>query len=215
VVLAMAVQIPDIARAPAPDSPPARNADAGRASIGRDLPPDAPTVAALVIAAQRGERTAYAALYDRFAGAVHAALLSRVAYADVRDLVQDVFLIGLDRLPSLREPAAFGGWILAIARNRATDHHRRDRTGEPGGAGGGDVEAIGQDAPPRAEALEVLSAIRALPEAYRETLMMRLVEGMTGPEIADRTGLTPESVRVNLCRGMKLLRDRLEGEVTP
>ena len=39
---------------------------------------------------------------------------------------------------------------------------------------------------------------------------MRLVEGMTGPEIADRTGLTPGSVRVTLHRGMKLLRQRLE-----
>jgi RNA polymerase sigma-70 factor (ECF subfamily) len=179
------------------------------------LPPVAPTVAALVIAAQAGDRTAYAALYDRFAGAVHAALLSRAAYADVRDLVQDVFLIGLDRLASLREPAAFGGWILAIARNRAADHHRRDRAGEPATAARADVEAIGGDAPPRAEALEVLAAICALPEAYRETLVMRLVEGMTGPEIADRTGLTPESVRVNLCRGMKLLRDRLGAEVAP
>jgi RNA polymerase sigma-70 factor (ECF subfamily) len=39
---------------------------------------------------------------------------------------------------------------------------------------------------------------------------MRLVEGMTGPEIARQTGLTPDSVRVNLCRGMKLLREALE-----
>ena len=46
-------------------------------------------------------------------------------------------------------------------------------------------------------------------EAYRETLALRLVEGMTGPEIAERTGLTPGSVRVNLHRGMKLLRERL------
>jgi RNA polymerase sigma-70 factor (ECF subfamily) len=41
---------------------------------------------------------------------------------------------------------------------------------------------------------------------------MRLVEGMSGPEIAEATGLTPESVRVNLCRGMKLLRGRLGDE---
>ena len=57
-----------------------------------------------------------------------------------------------------------------------------------------------------------LEAIEALPMAYRETLLMRLVEGMTGPEIAEATGLTPESVRVNLCRGMKLLKERLGGE---
>ena len=38
---------------------------------------------------------------------------------------------------------------------------------------------------------------------------MRLIEGMTGPEIAERTGLTPGSVRVNLHRGMALLRQKL------
>ena len=46
-------------------------------------------------------------------------------------------------------------------------------------------------------------------DAYRETLVMRLVEGMTGPEIAERTGLKHESVRVNLHRGMKMLRQKL------
>ena len=57
----------------------------------------------------------------------------------------------------------------------------------------------------------MLALIQRLPESYRETLMLRLVEGMTGPEIAARTGLGADSVRVNLCRGMKLLRDQLEG----
>ena len=66
---------------------------------------------------------------------------------------------------------------------------------------------------PTAEAYEVLEVIRGLPEAYSETLIMRLVEGMTGPEIAERTGLTPGSVRVNLHRGMKLLRQQLGVEV--
>jgi len=59
------------------------------------------------------------------------------------------------------------------------------------------------------KANEILELIRDLPEAYRETLVLRLVEGMTGPEIAERTGLTPASVRVNLHRGMKQLREKL------
>lgn len=54
-----------------------------------------------------------------------------------------------------------------------------------------------------------LRAIQSLPETYRETLLLRLVEGMSGQEIADRTGLTPGSVRVNLHRGMQLLRAKL------
>jgi RNA polymerase sigma-70 factor (ECF subfamily) len=60
-----------------------------------------------------------------------------------------------------------------------------------------------------AEAHHVLATIRELPEAYRETLVMRLLEGMSGPEIAEVTGLEPGSVRINLHRGMKLLRQRL------
>ena len=60
--------------------------------------------------------------------------------------------------------------------------------------------------------MQALEAIRSLPDCYRETLMLRLVEGMTGPEIAQRTGLTHESVRVNLCRGMKMLRERIQGK---
>jgi RNA polymerase sigma-70 factor (ECF subfamily) len=65
------------------------------------------------------------------------------------------------------------------------------------------------------EVAEALRLIRILPEAYRETLVLRLVEGMTGPEIAERTGLTPASVRVNLHRGMKMLREKLGMEKQP
>jgi RNA polymerase sigma-70 factor (ECF subfamily) len=61
------------------------------------------------------------------------------------------------------------------------------------------------------EARLLLTEVRRLPEAYRETLVLRFVEGLTGPEIAELTGLTPGSVRVNLHRGVELLRARLKG----
>jgi RNA polymerase sigma-70 factor (ECF subfamily) len=60
---------------------------------------------------------------------------------------------------------------------------------------------------------EVLHAIQQLPEAYREILIMRLVEQMTGPEIAAKTGRSHGAVRVHLFKGMALLRDRLSSEV--
>ncbi len=41
--------------------------------------------------------------------------------------------------------------------------------------------------------------------------MLRFAAGLTGPEIAERTGLTHGSVRVNLHRGVTLLRERLKG----
>jgi RNA polymerase sigma-70 factor (ECF subfamily) len=159
----------------------------------------------LVRAAQKGQRPAFESLYRAFAGMVHGVLLAHVRYPDVEDLMQDVFLRAMEQLDRLREPEAFGGWLCAIARRAAFDYHRGSRPVDelPAEISGGDR--------PDGAAFEVLDQIRDLPESYRETLMMRLVEGMTGPEIAARTGLTPDSVRVNLCRGMKLLRERLEG----
>ncbi len=57
--------------------------------------------------------------------------------------------------------------------------------------------------------MAILEAVMSLSETYRETLILRLVEGMTGPEIAARTGMTHGSVRVNLHRGMEQLRAKL------
>jgi RNA polymerase sigma-70 factor (ECF subfamily) len=141
---------------------------------------------------------------------VHGLLLARVPRTDVDDLVQEVFLTAMRRLDSLRDPAAFPGWLAAIARNQANDHFRR---------AGKEMVELPQDlaaTPDEShQARAVLEVVRSLPGAYRETLILRLVEGMTGPEIAARTGLTEGSVRVNLHRGMRLLRDRLEGRVAP
>jgi len=150
-----------------------------------------------------GDQDAFTRLYTDYARMVHAILLGRVPRRDVDDLVQDVFLTAYARIGELREPEAFGGWIAAIARNRATDHLRRSHPQEalPDEMPGGDSSD--------AETFAILDVIRKLPEAYRETLLMRLVEGMSGAEIAARSGLTPASVRVNLHRGMKMLRERL------
>jgi RNA polymerase sigma-70 factor (ECF subfamily) len=159
----------------------------------------------LIRAAAAGDRSAFGELYVRYARMVHAILLARVPPGDAEDLVQDVFLAAMRQLRGLRTAASFRGWLGAIARNRAMDYFRDSRLMAP-------IE----DAPPaktaNPDAFLVMERIRSLPEAYRETLIMRLVEGMTGPEIAERTGLTPESVRVNLCRGMKMLREVLEAK---
>ena len=96
-----------------------------------------------------------------------------------------------------------------IARNRAMDFHRRKRETEELS----DEIAAQVSSDTDHEAAQLLEVVCRLPEAYRETLILRLVEGMTGPEIAERTGLTPASVRVNLHRGMKLLREKLGMEV--
>jgi RNA polymerase sigma-70 factor (ECF subfamily) len=153
----------------------------------------------LVEQARQGSRAAFGQLYQQYSRMVHGLLLARVPHSEVEDMVQDVFLLALRRLQSLRDENAFGGWLAMIAR-----HRRAPKTTEL-------KENMLQEKPPEPEALEVLDTIRSLPDAYRETLILRLVEGLSGPEIAVQTGLSPDSVRVNLHRGMKMLREKMEG----
>ena len=160
----------------------------------------------LVEAVLAGNRDMFGRLYQLYAPLVHGILLARLPRSEVEDLVQDIFLHALRKLHTLRDAGAFGPWIAMIARNRAMDFHRRSHPTVTVDECLGDLQSADSDVS-RAE--EILGVICTLPDAYRETLVLRLVEGMTGPEIAMRTRLTPASVRVNLHRGMKLLRAKL------
>lgn len=184
-----------------------------RTADGQELSP----IALEVQRAQAGDAAAFDRLHAHFARSVHAVLLARLASADADDGLQETFVLAWQRIHSLRDACAAGPWLHAIARNVARDRRRAAR-GRPetrelhGGLAAGD----GGDGADRDELRErVMEHLRSLPEAYKETLTMRLVEGLSGPEIAAATGLTEGSVRVNLCRGMGLLRELLTKEGWP
>lgn len=157
----------------------------------------------LVEQIRAGNQEAFNEFYKIFLPLVHGIVLSKVPRDEVDDIVQEVFLTAYKKLSGLRDANAVGGWLAMIARNYCCEFYRRQKP----------TEELSEDLPHKKnvgnEAKEVLQIIRSLPEAYRETLILRLAEGMSGQEIAEKTGLTPESVRVNLHRGMKLLREKL------
>ena len=172
---------------------------------GRELPELASIVA-------RDRRDALAWVHRRFAPVVHGLLLASVERSEVDDLLQECFLRVQRGFGELEDLAALPAWIATIARNLARDHLRRrgreprreplDEVHEPEApAGKPDENGLRE---------RVLARLRELPEAYRETLALRLIEGLSGPEIAERTGLQAASVRVNLSRGMAQLRPLLE-----
>ncbi len=174
----------------------------------------------IVRAAREGDRAAFGDLYNRYGRMVHGILLSRVPPREVDDLVQEVFLSALRQLHALRDLSRFGAWLAAITRNRANDYFRKaipdGKLTEPVSENQAESRVsidrfavMLSNEVEEQEAAMILAVIRTLPEAYRETLVLRLVEGMTGPEIAARTGLTHGSVRVNLHRGMHMLREKL------
>ena len=161
-----------------------------------------------VARAKGGDDDAFAALYRRYRPLVRGVLLARLSPADADDVAQEVFVTAHKKLATLRDDGAIGAWLCTIARTKAIDLVRARK----------ETVALDDRAPARephaadvVDAKRVLAAIQALPDAYREPLVLRLVEGMSGPEIAASTGLTEGSVRVNLHRGMALLKAALGG----
>lgn len=165
----------------------------------------------LVLRAQRGDRKAFSTLWELYAPTVQGILLAMVPDAEADDLTQEVAVAAFKALPSLRKQSSFPAWLCTIARNMGRDAlaiRRRSPERSLEEACAEDIEAPSQGDQTVAD--EILAQIRSLPECHREPLMLRLLLELTGPEIAEQTGMTEGSVRVNLCRGMKLLRARLK-----
>ncbi len=173
-------------------------------SIGLDLH-------AVLERARSGDGEAFQQIYERFARTVHGIVLARVGAEEAEDVTQDVFLAVHGGLASVRDGSRLAAWICTVARNLAIDHDRK-RARRPAMLKLVTEPEHSASADDRELAERVLALIQGLPDAYRETLILRLVEGMTGPEIAARTGMTHGSVRVNLNRGMNMLRPLLEKE---
>jgi RNA polymerase sigma-70 factor, ECF subfamily len=202
---------------------PRSSAPASSASEAREGTPAPALDGLLAEGARAGDPAAFRALYEHFAPMVHAVLLSHARAQDADDLMQDVFLSAWRGLHRLQRDEHLGGWLAVIARNRARRAHTRappateallDEPPDPAslGAQRGEGAGSGWGAAPgeaRDAAEAALALLSRLPQAYRETLAMRLVEGLTGPQIAAATGLTHGSVRVNLTRGMKLYKELL------
>jgi RNA polymerase sigma-70 factor (ECF subfamily) len=82
-------------------------------------------ITALIERAQAGDRTAFGELVERFQPAVYAVALARLRDAnEAIELTQEVFIHAMTKLPQLRDPHCFVGWLRQItvrmAINRVT-----------------------------------------------------------------------------------------------
>lgn len=183
---------------------------------------DTPTDAALVYEVLEGDTEAFGQLVARYQNLVLSFVAARVAASEVDDLAQDIFLRAFRVLSSLRDPAKFSSWLLGIANHVCVDWHRSRRrlvsldaseVADPA-----DATAPHRPPPPRpdraAEAHEaaqlLLESLDRLPEAYRVTLVLKHMDGLSCAEVAERLGVALGTVTSRLARGYKLLRDRLD-----
>ena len=139
-------------------------------------------------------------------------LILRLSYTylkstqDGEDICQTVLLKLLAEDESFESPEHEKAWVIRTAINACKDELRafRRRAVPLDGL----AEAVGPE-PPRSE---VLDAVTALPEKYREAIYLFYYEGYSIDEIAALTGRSGAAVSAHLSRGRKKLKTMLEGE---
>ncbi|MEM9799275.1 MAG: sigma-70 family RNA polymerase sigma factor [Planctomycetota bacterium] len=131
--------------------------------------------------------------------------------AEADDVVQDALAAALRRPAEVREEGWIASAVQSAARSRRRSATRRAdrerRAARPEGAGGGDAGTALENAERQRDVVE---AVLALQEPYREVVLQRYFEDAPPREIARRTGREVATVKKQLERGLERLRKSLE-----
>jgi len=162
-----------------------------------------PTDADLVQQARAGSSPAFDALVRRYQGiAIGRAYAVLHDRGDAEDAAQEAFIKAFRALGQLRQPEAFGAWLLQtvlnVARRAVSRQARR-----PGPLLEGDA------AHEPSSHHDVLDAVAALPEGYQQVVHLHYSQGYSCAEIAGLLGLQVGSVTSRLTRARQMLRNLL------
>jgi len=183
------------------------------------------TDADLVVQAKAGDRNAFAVLYDRWFDPLHDFLVRMTRNRDeAAELVQDTFLVAMQRLESLTQPDRFKSWLFQIAYRRTLDRLERSKrwqlTSPTPGVDGETNALLVQasanrldDPEDAAEANEVAAlvweAARSLDDRTFAVLDLHVRQGLSSAEIAEVLDVKPNHAYVLVNR----MKERVGGAI--
>ncbi len=127
-----------------------------------------------------------------------------------QDLVQEAFSAAWKAFDSLREKEAAKPWLFSILRNEYARSFQRKRLDIQDGV---ELEELSVSVPAEGqERVELENLLQALPENYREPLMLQVLGGFSGREIAQMLNITEQNVMVRLTRARHALRRLVDPE---
>ncbi|HYO11558.1 MAG TPA: sigma-70 family RNA polymerase sigma factor [Tepidisphaeraceae bacterium] len=214
-------------------------ADLPRPAATAAPPPDRAELE-LVKKAQLGDRGAYGRLVQLYQDRLFNAILRMTGdHDEARDLAQETFTRGLDKIDGFRGDASPYTWLFRIATNlsisrlRKVQRHRtfsldRPAPGGPVPVNRGDDDQMSalvgrmstrearpdEQAERRERNQKVLEALGRLDAEYRAVLVMRDIEGFDYQQMADVLGLPLGTLKSRLFRARLALRDELKAYMT-
>jgi RNA polymerase sigma-70 factor (ECF subfamily) len=178
---------------------------------------------------KQGDAHAFGVLVAERSGEIYGLLYRLTENSEeARDLTQETFLKAFQSISHFRGEADLRTWIYRIAINQARNRwrwwrrRRRDSTVSLDSTNGQSNQPLSANlaeesnnpeeetlAHERQRALRL--ALRGLSGSYRETVILRDIEGFTYDEIAEMLDISVGTVKSRLARGRQELRRRLEG----
>jgi len=126
------------------------------------------------------------------------------------DMVQEAFLRLLDALPRIRQPERAAAYLRSIVLNLARDHNRRGLVSLRHRSPADDsAVSIVDKIVLREDQKQVIDALDSLPRRQRDCLVLKYYTELPVTEIAETLGLSVNTVKTHLRRGMGELAKRL------
>jgi RNA polymerase sigma-70 factor (ECF subfamily) len=168
----------------------------------------------LVVAAQRGDARAFTTLVRHHERSLHAMACAILGVGwDASDAVQGALVTAWTKLPTLREPAAFGAWITRILVNRCNTTLRSRRneilTADPAEP----AQPSAYEIPGPEARLDLVAAVCALDPEQRQVVALRYFRDLKVDEIAEILGCPVGTVKSRINRSIARLGSLL-GEGT-
>jgi RNA polymerase sigma-70 factor (ECF subfamily) len=173
-----------------------------------------PDDASLVRASLEGDREAFAVLVSRHAHSVLSVTTRMLGTADAEDVAQETFVSAYKALPGFQFSAKFSTWLYRIAVNKCHDVLRTRREGvisldtedgEELAWKAVDDETRRRDLEPIELAWELDKSIQALPPLYRESFVLRHVEGLGYDEMSEILGINRDTLKMRVYKARILL----------
>lgn len=170
----------------------------------------------LVLRCQVGDHAAFEEVFRRFQPRIEY-YIRRLSHTDegVEDLLQDIWLKVIRKIPSLKHPRAFVSWLYRVTRNELYGRGRQPAAmmeqkelAEHAAGTGGDPDTILIAAE---DAERIHRGLDNLKPHFREILILSFMEQLAHAEVAEIVACTPGTVRTRLFYAKQALRKELEG----
>jgi RNA polymerase sigma-70 factor, ECF subfamily len=167
--------------------------------------------ATLIWFSQRGDRDAFALIYDAYRHGILRYTLIRVADPELaEDITSLVFLRAWEHLNTFRiGRSSFAAWLYRLARNAVIDHYRTKKTvvslEDAASLQLSYADEIDKKLDLQILAQDLIQGLKVLTGTQQEVLILRFVLGYTTPEIAQSLNKQQGAVRALQMRGLKRL----------